>query len=242
VPGPGASRVGWWQPRGAMTWQWQLTGKVDTSVAADVFDVDGANATQAEVATLRNAGRKTICYVNAGAYENFRGDKGRFPEAVRGKALDGWPDEKWLDIRRWDVLEPILRDRFNDCKRKGFDGVEPDNVDGYTNKSGFPLTADDQLTYNRRVADLAHRTGLAVGLKNNVEQAGSLVPWFDFAVSEECAKYNECDKLRVFTAQNKPVFHVEYDVAVDKFCPESKQLGFSSMRKRVDLDGWRQPC
>jgi hypothetical protein len=48
--------------------------------------------------------------------------------------------------------------------------------------------------------------------------------------------------LRVFTAASKPVFHVEYDLPVEKFCATTKQLGFSSMRKRLDLDEWRQPC
>ncbi len=48
---------------------------------------------------------------------------------------------------------------------KGCDGVEPDNMDGYANDSGFPLTAEDQLTFNRFIANEAHRRGLAVGLK-----------------------------------------------------------------------------
>jgi hypothetical protein len=242
VPGVGGSPVRWWRPSGVLTWQWQLKGKLDLSVAANVYDVDAVESTPADVAALRGAGRKTICYVNAGAYEDFRPDRKRYPALVLGKALDGWPGERWLDIRHWDALEPILRDRFAMCRQKGFDGVEADNVDGYANTSGFPLTADDQLTFNRRIADLAHTYGLAVGLKNDVEQAASLAPWFDYSVDEECAKYAECDRLRVFTAAGKPVFHVEYALATDKFCATTRQLGFSSMRKRVDLDVWRQPC
>ena len=31
----------------------------------------------------------------------------------------------------------------------GCDGVEPDNVDGYVNDTGFDLTAGDQLDFNR---------------------------------------------------------------------------------------------
>jgi hypothetical protein len=147
-----------------------------------------------------------------------------------------------LDVRRWEALEPVLRDRFATCRQKGFDGIEPDNVDGYANDTGFPLSVEDQLTFNRRIADLAHRYGLAVGLKNNVDQAASLAPWFDFAVDEECARYGECERLRVFTAAAKPVFHVEYDLPTATFCPAAKQLGFSSMRKRLELDGWRDPC
>ncbi|GAB3869296.1 endo alpha-1,4 polygalactosaminidase [Dactylosporangium cerinum] len=238
----GAVAGGWWKPAVGATWQWQLTGTLDTSVAVDVYDVDAVTTSAADVARLKSAGRRVICYVNVGAHEDFRADAGNFPESVRGKGLEGWPGEKWLDIRRWDTLAPLLEARFKVCKDKGFDAVEPDNVDGYANNSGFPLTADDQLTFNRRVADLAHRLGLGVGLKNDVEQAGALEPAFVFAVNEECAHYDECDTLKVFIAAGKPVFHVEYDVDTGKFCPKTTALRFSSMKKKEDLDAWRQAC
>lgn len=232
----------WWRPRAGLTWQWQLSGKLDRSVDAQVYDVDGQDTSAADVAALKAAGRRTICYVNAGAWEKWRPDAGKFPKAVLGKELDGWPDERWLDIRQWKVLEPILAARFDTCRAKGFDAVEPDNVDGYANRSGFPLKAADQLTFNRRLADLAHRRGLAVGLKNDVDQAAELAPQFDFAVNEECAQYDECDKLAVFVKAGKPVFHVEYEKESGHFCPESRRLGFSSMRKKPELDAWRETC
>lgn len=241
-PSASASPVGWWRPRAGLTWQWQLTGTIDTSVKADVFDVDAVTTPAGTVAALRGAGRRTICYVNAGAYEDFRPDKSRFPAAVLGKPLDGWLGERWLDIRRWDILEPILTARFETCRTKGFDGVEPDNVDGYANESGFPLTAADQLTFNRRLAGLAHRLGLGVGLKNDLEQVADLAPAFDFAVNEQCAEFRECERLKVFVTAGKPVFHVEYELATTQFCPTTKALGLSSMRKHLDLDAWRQPC
>jgi hypothetical protein len=233
---------GWWRPRAGMSWQWQLTGTLDTSINVEVFDLDAFTTPAATVSSLKAAGRHTICYVNVGAKEDFRPDAGTFPSSVVGKDLEGWPGEKWLDIRRWDLLEPVLIERFKTCKSKGFDAVEPDNVDGYSNQSGFPLTADDQLAYNRHVADLAHRMNLAVGLKNDVEQAATLAPAFDFAVNEECTRYKECDELRVFTASGKPVFHVEYDLDTGQFCASAKALGFSSMKKKQSLDAWRQPC
>ncbi|MDG6100590.1 endo alpha-1,4 polygalactosaminidase [Dactylosporangium aurantiacum] len=246
APAPSGSGApapaGWWRPAVGATWQWQLTGTLDTSVAVDVYDVDAVTTSAADVARLKAAGRRVICYVNVGAHEDFRADAGSFPESVRGKGLEGWPGEKWLDIRRWDTLEPLFAARFKVCKDKGFDAVEPDNVDGYANHSGFPLTADDQLTFNRRVADLAHRHGLGVGLKNDVEQARALEPAFDFAVNEECAHYDECDTLKVFIAAGKPVFHVEYDVDTAAFCPRTTALRFSSMKKKQDLDAWRAPC
>jgi hypothetical protein len=233
---------GWWHPGLGLTWQWQLVGVLDTSVRVDVYDLDAFTTLAATVAALRSAGRHTICYVNVGAREDFRPDAGRFPASVVGNGLEGWPGERWLDIRRWDVLVPILTARFATCRGKGFDAVEPDNADAYSNQSGFPLTQADQLAFNRRVAELAHRMNLAVGLKNDVEQAAALAPAFDFAVNEECAKYHECERLRVFVGAGKPVFHVEYDLATGQFCPAVRALGFSSMRKRLELDAWRQPC
>jgi hypothetical protein len=234
----------WWRPRpvAAQTWQWQLSGRLDLSVAAAIYDVDAVETTAAQVRALHARGRKVICYVNAGAYESWRPDRGRFPGAVLGRPLDGWAGERWLDIRRWDVLKPIMTARFRACRSKGFDGVEPDNVDGYANRTGFPLSASHQLRYNRRIAALAHSLGLAVGLKNDVDQAAELAPAFDFAVNEECAAYDECGKLRVFVRAGKPVFHVEYARPVSRFCRTTTGFGFTSMRKREALGVWRQTC
>jgi hypothetical protein len=238
-----ASAAGtWWQPKAGLSWQWQLTGRLNRSVVADVYDIDAFDAKATDVAALHAAGRKVVCYVNAGGYENWRPDASRFAAPVLGKALDGWAGERWLDIRRWDLLEPIMTERFTMCRQKGFDAVEPDNVDGYTNSTGFRLTATDQLTYNRRLADLAHRLGLAVGLKNDLDQVVALQPVFDFAVNEECFQYRECGVLSAFVKAGKPVFHVEYEVARSRFCPTTRGLGFSSLRKRYDLDAWRESC
>jgi hypothetical protein len=239
APASAATR---WHPTAGLSWQWQLSGRLNLTVAAAVYDVDAVDASAADVAALHRAGRKAVCYVDAGSYERGRPDASRFPAAVLGRTMAGWPDERWLDVRRWDVLGPILADRLKVCARKGFDGVEADNVDGYANRTGFPLTAADQLTFNRRVADLAHSLGLAVGLKNDVDQAGTLAPAFDFAVNEECAGYDECGPLSVFVKAGKPVFHTEYDLSLAEFCATTRKLGFSSIRKHVDLDAWRQAC
>jgi hypothetical protein len=240
VPAAAATApVTWWKPVAGATWQMQFTGALDTSVAADVYDIDGDDATRAQVTRLHAAGRRVLCYVDAGSWEQWRADAGRFPAAVRGKALDGWAGERWLDIRRWDALRPILTDRFAVCKAKGFDAVDPDNMDGYANASGFPLTAADQLLFNRRVADLAHSLGLAVGLKNDVEQITGLQPFFDFAVNESCAQWKECAMLGPFVTAGKPVFHVEYRAAL---CPTAAGLRFSSIRKNLRLDAFRAAC
>ncbi len=242
---PGASSVPppqRWRPRVGLSWQWQLSGVLDLTVDAQVYDVDAVDTSAAQVAALHAAGRRVICYVDTGSFEKGRPDASRYPTTVLGRAMDGWPDERWVDVRRWDLLGPILSDRFQSCRRKGFDGVEADNVDGYANETGFPLSGADQLTFDRRLAALAHSTGLAIGLKNDLDQAPALAPEFDFAVDEQCAQYRECEGLRVFTAAGKPVFHTEYDLPTGTFCPVTRPLGFSSIRKHVSVDAWREAC
>jgi hypothetical protein len=210
-------------------------------VNAAVFDIDGEDASAATVAALHAKGAKVICYFSAGSYENWRSDAGSFPASVRGKPLDGWAGENWLDVRALDILLPIMERRIANCRSKGFDAVEPDNVDGYSNASGFPLTAADQIAYNKALADIAHRYGLGIALKNDPDQVKALQPFFDFAVVEECAKYNECAAYAPFTAAGKAVLHVEYSGTLGSFCPTTAALGFSSMLKRLDLDAWRSP-
>lgn len=231
-----------WVPAVGTTWQWQLSGAIDQSVNVPVYDLDGFDTTASVVASLHAAGRRVVCYIDAGGWENYRPDAGAFPSGVLGNTVGGWPDERWLDIRRIDILGPLMAARFDLCKAKGFDAVEADLVDGFSNDTGFPLTAEDQLRYNRYLASLAHDRGMSIGLKNDPEQVAQLVGDFDFAVVEECAQYKECDAYTPFIAAGKAVLHVEYALDTSQFCPATKALGFSSMKKRLSLDAYRVPC
>ncbi|MFF3323913.1 endo alpha-1,4 polygalactosaminidase [Streptomyces sp. NPDC002889] len=245
-PGPGPTGTqttprARWQPRPGLAWQWQLQGKIDHSVDVPVYDIDGFENDAATVRRLHREGRKVICYINVGAWESFRPDRDDFPESVRG-GPNGWEGERWLDIRQLDVLRPLMAKRFDMCRDRGFDAIEPDLLDGHLNDTGFPLTAVHQLAYNRMIARLAHDRGLSVGLKNDLPQVPELVREFDFAVNEECAEFDDCEALEPFVAAGKAVFHVEYAVPVGRFCEQVERLGFSSMRKRLELGVWRQPC
>ncbi|MFF8288573.1 endo alpha-1,4 polygalactosaminidase [Streptomyces sp. NPDC016309] len=237
-PRPPAGR---WVPRPGTAWQWQLDGRVDPRADVPVYDIDGFENTAGDVARLHRDGRRVICYLNAGAWEDFRPDKDDFPASVRGRP-NGWSGERWLDVRRLDVLRPLMERRLDMCRRKGFDAVEPDLMDGYLHDTGFPLRAAHQLAYNRMIADAAHRRGLSVGLKNDLPQIPELVGRFDFAVNEQCAEFDECARLVPFVRAGKAVFHVEYALAPGDFCAETRRLGLSSMRKRLRLDPWRQAC
>jgi hypothetical protein len=224
-----------------MDWQWQLSGRLDLRPNAPVYDVDLFTTSASTVTELHRRHRTVICYVSVGAWENFRPDAKAYPASVLGRG-NGWPGERWLDVRRLDVLLPLVARRFDQCRAKGFDAVEPDNVDGYGNETGFPLSAADQLAFNRALARLAHQRGLGVGLKNDVEQIPALVDTFDFAVNEQCVEYDECVSLVPFTSRGKPVFHAEYSGTPSAFCSQTRRYGLSTILKREDLDAYRVSC
>ena len=151
-----------------------------------------------------------MCYFSGGSFEEWRDDAGDFADAVLGKSLDGWEGERWLDIRTANVRE-IMAARLDIAALRKCDGVEPDNMDGYANDSGFDLTGADQLAFNRWMANAAHERGLFVALKNDVDQIRELEPYFDLQVNEQCHEFDECDLLSPFIAAGKPVFNAEYD-------------------------------
>lgn len=230
-----------WQPKPGTSWQWQLSGRLDTSVPADVYDIDLETNSAATIAQLHDQGRRVICYFSAGSFEPGRSDAGQFPAAVKGKKMAGW-NELWLDIRKIDALAPVMLARLDMAVAKGCDAVEPDNVDGYQNDTGFPLKAADQLAYNRWLAGAAHERGLAIGLKNDLDQVTDLVDHFDFAVNEECFAYGECRLLLPFVRAGKAVFGAEYEIPTARFCAEANELDMDFIRKNWDLDAFRQSC
>ena len=120
--------------------------------------------------------------------------------------------------------------------------MEPDNVDGYLNDTGFPLTYEDQLRYNIWLAERAHERGLSIGLKNDMDQIPDLLPYFDWALNEQCFEYNECETLTPFINAGKPVFNTEYELETQEFCARAMALEFRSIKKNWDLDAWREPC
>lgn len=143
-----------------------------------------------------------------------------------------------------------MRKRLDLAQAKGCDGVEPDNVDGYDNDPGFPLTGETQLDYIRFLAAEAHARGLAIGLKNNVAQLNELVDDVDFAVNEQCHEYDECDGYAVFITKQKPVFNAEYadsyrnDAAARQtLCDASLALNIRTLVLPLELDdAFRHSC
>jgi hypothetical protein len=234
--------VGCWQPGIVTSWQWQLQGRVDTSLDVQMYDIDGFEATRSLVSSIQSDGAAAVCYVDVGSWENWRPDADRFPTRVLGRS-NGWRGERWLDIRRMRVLAPLMRERLVMCADKGFDGAELDLVDGYQNRTGFPLTGADQRRYNMFLANQAHRLGLSVALKNDLGQIEALLPYFDYALNEQCHRYHECDRLDAFVEDGKAVFGVEYGMKPSEFCGQANAHDFNSLKKDLDLRALpRVPC
>jgi hypothetical protein len=230
-----------WKPALNTSWQIQLQGKLKKTVNARLYDIDLFDQPASTVAALHLAGRKVACYLSAGSFEDWRPDASKFPASVKGGG-NGWPGERWLDIRRIDILLPIMEARMNLCQQKGFDSVDADNMDAYTNASGLPLTAADQLTYNATIANAAHARGLTIALKNDLDQIPQLVPYFDWALNEQCFAYSECGLLTPFTAAGKAVMNIEYRKSPAKFCPSMNARNFNSLKKPVSLRAGRKAC
>lgn len=224
-----------WQPKPGTSWQLQLNDEVNTSWDVTMYDIDLFDTSQATIDKLRAEGRVVICYFSAGSWEDWRDDAHDFPGEVLGEPLEEWEGERWLDISRIDLLELIMLARLNLAVAKNCDGVEADNVDGYTNETGFDLTYDDQLEYNLWLAEQAHQRGLSIGLKNDLGQIDDLVDYFDWALNEECFQFEECDELLPFVEAGKAVFGVEYVGDPEDYCPQAIEMGFSWLTKELDL-------
>lgn len=238
-----ADAGGWWRPSPGVTWQWQLDGTLDTTLNVQMYDIDMFTNDASTIALLQSRGVVVICYVDVGTWESGRPDSADFPAAILGSADPDGTDEYWLDIRS-STVQQIMQQRFMLAQQKGCNGIEPDNVDGYENDTGFPLTGADQITYDTWVANAVHTLGMSVALKNDVDQIPQLEPFFDFELDEQCFDYSECNTLLPFIQANKAALEVEYGDAglASTICPQANSLKLDTIIKDLDLDAWRVSC
>lgn len=231
----------WWRPEVGATWHLQLQGELVTDVDVDVYDVDLFDTPASTIEALHDDGRRVICYVNAGAWEEWRDDASEWPSSVLGEPLEDWPGERWVDVRRLDVVGPLMRARLDVAVEKGCDAVDPDNVDGWQQDSGFAIDRKASLAYVRFLAAAAHDRGLGIGLKNAMALARSVDDRVDFAINEQCIAFDECDALDPFVDADVPVFGVEYEGELDAVCAAADDVG-SWLLADLALDGRAQIC
>lgn len=247
---PAAAATTWTPPPGVQ-WQWQLSStptqtQLQTAYnsGARAFDIDGEEASAAKVAAIHALGSNVgaVCYFEVGGWESYRSDSAAFPASVKGKAIDGWAGERWLDVRQVAILQPIMAARVQMCVSKGFDAVEPDLMDGWENSTGFPITGAQQITYNTMIAGLAHSAGLKITQKGDTEQAVALQPYFDWTLNEQCGQYKECGPLLAYKDAGKAVWIVEYQ-GYPKVCATDFPIaGAAAMKKTLSLTATRSPC
>ncbi|HEY1867260.1 MAG TPA: endo alpha-1,4 polygalactosaminidase [Candidatus Cybelea sp.] len=245
LPGAAASQARW-IPAAGDSYEIQYDGKLDTGIHAGIYDLDMFDTPAAVVAKLHKMGRHVICYVDVGTWENWRPDAKKFPKSVLGNKDGHWKGERWLDVRATSILEPIMAHRLELCKQKRFDGVDPDNLDGYQNRTGFPITYQEQLSYDTWVAKAAHDRGLTAAQKGDDGQVNDLVKVFDFAVVEQCFTQRWCKKFDVYTNGNRLVVDGEYYRNQMRFqqknCPEALQNHDTAILKKLQLTAWIVTC
>jgi endo-alpha-1,4-polygalactosaminidase (GH114 family) len=247
-----------WQPRPGVKWQIQLENAVeDTSINAEVYDIDLFDNSAETISAIHKHGTKVICYFSAGTYEEWRSDADQFSSSDFGSSLDDWPGERWLDINSSNVRR-ILSARLDMAQKKGCDGVDPDNIDGYDNENGLGLTTNDSINLLKYLANEAHSRGMSIGLKNGGDIISDVIDNMQWSVNEQCAQYNECDTYAAFTSVNKPVFHIEYsgeDVGSQRklkirvteekksdACHAEGAEKFSTVIKNMNLSAWVEYC
>jgi hypothetical protein len=216
-----------------MSWDWQLQGTL-VFRAVDMFDIDGTVNTASDVASIHSRpGRtlpheKAICYLSLGSWENFRPDASGWPAQPLGLPLGGYPAEHWVDVRQLSSLRPVIRSRLQMCASKGFDGVEVDNIDGWSNPSGFPLTPQDAEPWLAAIANEAHSLDLFVLWKNEPFLASFGNRYFDGALSEQCFEYQECTSTQLDGTAFFPGLTCDatsYQCGVAQFAAASKWVG-----------------
>jgi hypothetical protein len=192
------------------------------------------------VQTLKNDGRKVLCYFSAGSLEPGRVDANAYPSNVIGNSVSGGESgEKWLDVSS-QTVRTLMAARMDRAAQKGCDGIDPARVDEYTHDSGFDaINSTMQQDYNLYLVAQAHARGLVIGLRNDLNQAAALEASFDFAVVEDCVHDRTCSQEAAFVTAGKAVLDIEYGTS-SRSCGTAP--GIMQLVKDTLLDSFRIAC
>lgn len=247
----------------SVSWDWILGGKLpDDPPVVDYLDVDMDDARKSFVAAARANGARVICYVSAGTLEDWRTDRKAFQKlnrkqldagkpAIIGKRYPAWPDERWLNVRRYKVFMHLIAARIEKCASKGFDMIEFDNLDSHENKTGFNIRRKHAVRYARALAAEATARNLVPVQKNVTELNDKLEPHFGALLLEDCVLYRFCGDARRYRDAGKPVFNAEYPRAwkdegrtfrLGKACDKTRKADIALIVKKLSLNAWVKRC
>ncbi len=260
--------------------QWELAHPLKTRNAVDMgtgrlnaagrvasrpllYDIDGIENPASMVKALHRLGAHVICYIEVGSAGNYypaadEGVRTSYYAQLKaagdlGRKMPGYP-EYYLNINAAStvsIIESMIRKQ---CAAKGFDAVEPDIDDSYTDRTGYKITEVQNEKYDKKLSAYAHRLGLAWGQKNGDNDrafSSALEPGTDFLLTEECNFYKSCGIVtRPYVRARKLVLDAEYtddwgsNVAKDlgKFCAADASGSIDGTLFTSSLAGPRNPC
>jgi hypothetical protein len=219
-----------------------------------IYDIDGIINPRSTVTALHASGKHVVCYVEVGAAGNYysgaqEGMATTYYQqlhnaGVFGKKVPGYP-EYYLNIQSPATVSIIESMIATQCAAKGFDAVETDIDEEYTDTSGFPLTKAIEESYMTTLANDMHGLGLGWWIKNPDDTGDSyatdMYPLADAVLTEQCNQYSTCGSLSAYVG-HKAVFNAEYRLRPASFCLGDDIRGFNGAKFNLGLTGVRKPC
>ncbi|MEZ4318915.1 MAG: endo alpha-1,4 polygalactosaminidase [Myxococcota bacterium] len=233
-----------WRPAPGASWHWQLVGDVAPDLPVDVavldlYGPDGSIASQQA---------KVVCSFSAGTAEDWQDDTGAFPWDAVGLPVVNALGVYWVDVRD-DGVRQVMAGRLDEAVARGCDGVDPRDLNGFSQDTGFGLTSDDARDYLLWLADEAHARGLSIAVHDVPEIAPSVSAAVDLALAESCLARGTCGAFDPYIAAGKAVLHVERagtpaeaEAAYESVCDDPARERFSTVLKLGDTSAWQLAC
>lgn len=194
-------------------------GQYDSQLGGAYTPPKGTSIVSRDRSAEPAPGLYNICYVNAFQTQPNENDfwLDKHPDLIlrdkAGKPVEdaNWPGEYLLDTSaaaKRTALANIVGPWISQCGKDGFQAIEADNLDSYSRSQDL-LSVEDNMAFATILVGIAHGQGLAFGQKNGVDLLDRPdLPPFDFAITESCQVYDECDAYAArYGAQ---VFEIEY--------------------------------
>ena len=205
---------------------YDVEGGFSLSESVDVYIVDLFDAGSSSITTLQSSGIKVMCEMSIGAVSSGDSDYSSFTANS-----DILGDDTWLDIRS-STVSTLINARLQVALDNGCDGVLFTNAENFNEDTTFSITENNQISYNRSLAEDAHTYGLTVGIQIDDKFAQTilddLVSSFDFLIVKDTYTNSYTEYTSMFLNKNKPVIDIE-TTSTYQYDEVSKTLMCSTM-------------
>jgi hypothetical protein len=177
--------------------------KVDYQLGGSYPPPSGVTVVSRDRNATPTPGLYNICYINGFQIQPDEEDwwMTMHPDLILRDAngdpvIDTQWNEMLLDIRIAEkrmAVSSIIGMWIRGCAANSFQAIEIDNLDSYTRSQGL-LLENQAVQTMKLMADIAHSVDRPIAQKNSSELVARKADMgTDFAVAEECNRYNECD-------------------------------------------------